>query len=87
MCDVLLTRHGMCDTVGRVIAGRSAGVHLNPVGPRQARELARRLQRLPLAAVCTSPLNRALETAAPLAESTGLAARIAGGLEELDYGS
>lgn len=62
-------------------------MHLNAVGPRQARELARRLQRLPLAAVYTSLLNRALETAAPLAESTGLAARIAGGLEELDYGS
>ena len=41
MCDVLLIRHGMCDTVGRVIAGRGAGVHLNPVGLRQARELAR----------------------------------------------
>ena len=70
MGDVLLIRHGMCDTVGRVIAGRSAGVHLNPAGLRQARELA-----------------RWLETAAPLAESTGLAVRIAGGLEELDYGS
>jgi probable phosphomutase (TIGR03848 family) len=85
--DLLLIRHGMCDTVGRVIAGRSAGVHLNPAGLRQARELARRLRRLPLAAVYASPLDRALETAAPLAEGTGLAVRMARGLEELDYGS
>jgi broad specificity phosphatase PhoE len=67
MTDVLLIRHAMCDPVGRAIAGRAAGVHLNPAGWREARELADRLPALPLAALFSSSLERARETAEPLA--------------------
>ena len=84
---VLLIRHGLCDPVGRSIAGRSPGVHLNPTGRRQARALARALQGLPIAAIYSSPQDRARETAAALAERIGIAARAAAGLAELDYGA
>jgi probable phosphomutase (TIGR03848 family) len=85
--DVLLIRHGLCDVVGSAIAGRSVGVHLNAAGVRQARELARRLGRLPIGAVYSSPLERARETAAPLAERLGLRVELSPELEELDFGA
>ncbi len=83
---LLLIRHGLCDPVGRLIAGRSPGVHLNPEGCSQAVSLADSLARVPLAAIYCSPLDRAQETAAPLAQRTGLSIRISPGLQELDYG-
>jgi probable phosphomutase (TIGR03848 family) len=84
---VLLIRHGLCDPVGHSIAGRSPGVHLNSGGRRQVRALGGALRRLRLAALYSSPLDRARETAAILAEGTGLSVRIAPGIEELDYGA
>lgn len=84
---VLLIRHGQCDPVGRSIAGRRPGVHLNEAGRRQVRALARTLEHLPVAALYSSPLDRARETAEALAERSGLPVRIASGLEELDYGA
>jgi broad specificity phosphatase PhoE len=85
--DLLLVRHGLCDPVDNVIAGRSAGIHLNAVGLRQVRKLARALAHLPIAAVYSSPLERARETAAALAEPAGLHVRISPALEELDFGA
>ena len=87
MTDVLLIRHGLCDPVGQLIAGRSPGVHLNATGRRQARTLADMLEHAPLVAVYSSPVDRALETAAALAGRIGLKVRISPGLEELDYGA
>jgi probable phosphoglycerate mutase len=57
----------MTDTVGRYLAGTRPGVHLNGVGRRQAATLAERLADLRIDAVVSSPLERAMETAAPLA--------------------
>ena len=87
MTEVLLIRHGLCDSVGRAIAGRAGGVHLNAAGVQQARRLADRLRALPIAAVYSSPLERARETAAPLGKRLGLPVRIASGLDELDFGA
>lgn len=71
---VLLIRHGINDYVksGR-LAGRLPGVHLNEEGQAQALALAQRLLAAPLAAIYSSPLERAQETATPLAEQRGLA--------------
>lgn len=70
-------------------AGRCYGrldVGLSPAGRRQAAALAEALRALPLAAVYTSPLRRALETAAPLAAAAGLPPAADEGLVELDFG-
>ena len=87
MTVVLLVRHGMCDPVGRVLAGRSPGISLNAAGREQAHALATALAPLPLAAIYTSPLERARETAAALAAQSGLEAGVCPGLVELDYGA
>lgn len=83
---LFLIRHGLCDPVGRVIVGRSPGVHLNAEGRRQAARLACALADLQLGAIYASPLERARETAAPLAERTGLSIEVSADLQELDYG-
>jgi probable phosphomutase (TIGR03848 family) len=83
---LLLVRHGMTDAVGRSIAGRAPGVHLNAQGSAEAAALAGCLARLPLVAVYSSPLERALETARPIAEGAGLPVRSHPGLIELDFG-
>ena len=66
---LLLIRHGENEYVktGKM-AGRAPGVHLNERGRKQAAELAEALKQVPLKAIYSSPLERALETAEPLAE-------------------
>lgn len=69
MTLLLLIRHGENDYVrtGRM-AGRIPGVRLNERGQEQARALAEALKDVPLRAVYSSPLERAMETAAPIAD-------------------
>jgi probable phosphoglycerate mutase len=83
----LLIRHGENDYVkkGRM-AGRTPGVHLNEAGRLQAQVLAERLKDAPIKAIYSSPLERALETAAPLAQTLGLETIPRPGLIETDIG-
>jgi probable phosphoglycerate mutase len=82
----LLIRHAMCDHVGRTIAGRSPDVHLNDAGLTQAERLAELLDDVPLDAVASSPLPRALETATPLTRRRNLPLQVLESLSEIDYG-
>ena len=82
----LLIRHALCEPVGKSIAGRTPGVHLNEAGRAQARALGVRLSGMPVVAVRSSPLERAVETAAPLASALGLAVVADDGLNEVDFG-
>lgn len=66
---LLLIRHGENDYVkSGKMAGRLPGVHLNERGLKQARALAEALKEVPLKAVYSSPLERAMETAKPIAD-------------------
>jgi probable phosphoglycerate mutase len=82
----LLVRHGETNVVGRLLTGRNPGVHLNAQGWRQAEQLTERLRDVPLQALCASPLERAQETARPLALERGLSIRIVPEIHEIDYG-
>jgi probable phosphomutase (TIGR03848 family) len=82
----LLIRHALCDPVGRSIAGRKPGVHLNDLGRQQAERLAERLRPIALEGVYSSPLERALETARPIASSTGGQVQTADAWNEIDFG-
>jgi probable phosphomutase (TIGR03848 family) len=84
---VLLIRHGENDYVkkGR-LAGRLPGVHLNENGRKQAAALAEKLGQAPIKAIYSSPLERAVETAEPLAKARGLEITLCPGLIETDYG-
>lgn len=84
---VLLIRHGENDYVkkGRM-AGRLPGVHLNKRGQAQAQAVAEKLCGAPIKAVYSSPMERALETAEPLAKALGLEIIPRPGLLESDIG-
>ena len=85
---VLLVRHGQTATTGIVLPGRAPGLHLSDDGRRQADAVAERLARLErVAAVYSSPLERARETGAPIARARRLALRIDRGLLECDFGA
>ena len=83
----LLIRHGENDYVkkGR-LAGHTPGVHLNEHGRLQAQALAERLKDTPIKAIYSSPLERALETAEPLAKTLNLETIPRPGFLETDYG-
>ncbi len=70
---LLLIRHGENDYVktGKM-AGRLPGVHLNERGQDQARALGEALKDVPIKAIYSSPLERALETATPIASARKL---------------
>jgi broad specificity phosphatase PhoE len=82
----LLVRHASNDTVDVRIAGRMPGVHLNDEGRRQAEELALRLEGIQLDAIYSSPLERAFETAEPIAQRHGLGITRLESLNEIDFG-
>jgi probable phosphomutase (TIGR03848 family) len=85
---LLLIRHGHNDYLdAKRLAGRTPGVHLNEKGRCQAQALAIRLASLQIAAVYSSPLERAIETAEPVAASHGLPVRIVEDLNETDCGT
>lgn len=86
MCRLLLVRHASCDHVGRRLVGRQAGITLNEAGRRQTDALAQRLAREPVTAVYSSPLERAMETAAPIADAHGLRPNPDDAFAELHYG-
>ena len=87
MTTFLLIRHGDNDTVGKYLAGQMPGVHLNERGRRQAQNLVCQLAAAPIQAVYSSPLERAYETASPLAQFLHQEVQIKPRLIELNYGA
>ncbi|WP_411376282.1 MSMEG_4193 family putative phosphomutase [Arthrobacter sp. MPF02] len=83
---LLLVRHGETPTTGQVLPGRAPGLHLSDRGRAQARQVAERLDGLPVDAVYSSPLERACETAEPTSLATGIAVTPDAGLLECDFG-
>ncbi|MFB0546030.1 MAG: MSMEG_4193 family putative phosphomutase [Anaerolineae bacterium] len=86
MTQLLLIRHGLNDWVGDRLAGWTPGVYLNEEGRRQAEALAQRLASLPIEAVYSSPLERAIETAEVIAAPHGLKVQVREGIGETRYG-
>jgi probable phosphoglycerate mutase len=85
---VLLVRHGQTPTTGNTLPGRAPGLHLSETGRTQADDAAARIGALDrVRAVYASPLERARETAAPIARACHLRVRTERGLNECDFGS
>ncbi len=84
---VLLVRHGQTGSTGRVLPGRAAGLNLSDAGRAQAERTAERIaEGTSVDAVYTSSLERARQTAAPIAAATGRRAKVDRGLIECDFG-
>jgi broad specificity phosphatase PhoE len=86
MTTYLLIRHGATDTLNTMVAGRTAGISLNDCGKKQAIGLVSRLKDRGIDAIYSSPLERTLETAVPLASQLSLPVHQAEELLEVDFG-
>ncbi|MBY8878178.1 histidine phosphatase family protein [Actinacidiphila acidipaludis] len=69
---VHLMRHGEVHNPGGVLYGRAPGYHLSELGRKMADRVAEHLAGRDIRHVVASPLERAQETAAPIAASHGL---------------
>lgn len=87
MTRVIIVRHGQTEW-NRVERFRGrADLRLNETGYVQASLVARRLAAAEtLAALYSSPLLRAMQTAAPIAKACGVTTRPLDGLIDIDYG-
>lgn len=84
--DVLLIRHGQSEgNAARRFGGHTA-TPLSPRGRRQAQATARALQAEELTAIYSSDLARAVETAQPVANLTGLAVNATTAFRERSVG-
>jgi probable phosphoglycerate mutase len=86
MTTFFLIRHASMDGLGHRIVGREPGVHLNEQGRAEAEKLAARLAQIPCAAIYSSPMERAQDTARSIARVLGLEVSTEAGLNEIDYG-
>ena len=88
MTTVLLVRHGVTSTTGKVVPGRAPGLHLSEKGHEQAASVAERIGGLPKqpVAIYASPLERTRETAAPIGRALHQKVLIEKGLLECDFG-
>ena len=84
---LLLIRHGENDfTKKHKLAGHLPNVHLNERGQKQAQDLADALKDVPIKAIYSSPLERAQETAMPIATARRLQVQTEAGLIETNVG-
>ena len=86
MTTIYLIRHGTNDWVPRGLAGRTPGTKLNKEGQAQAQLLAAKLEKAGIDFIVSSPLERAIETAEPLAKLLGAKVRIEESLIEINFG-
>jgi probable phosphoglycerate mutase len=87
MSDFYLIRHGSNDYLTQsLLAGRLLEVHLNDQGRAEADRLANNLVNVGVQCIVSSPLERALETAEPLAKRTGLKIEISQEILEINFG-
>ena len=69
-------RHGEVHNPEGILYGRLPGYHLSERGKAQAEAVAKSLVANDIVAVIASPLQRAQETAAPIAKLNGTASSI-----------
>ena len=82
-----LVRHAAHDRVGSVLCGRMPGVSLGALGHEQAHRLAGRFANETIASIQSSPLERARETADPIAARLAQGITVNEGIAEIDFGA
>lgn len=87
MPTFLLIRHGENDYLkAGKLPGRVPGIDLNERGREQAAALGQALKDAPLAAIYSSPLERAVQTATPIAAGRDLEIGLISDLMDTDVG-
>jgi probable phosphomutase (TIGR03848 family) len=82
-----LVRHGVTDHTGHRLSGWMEDVHLSEKGREQADAVAVMLAGIRFKAVYSSPIDRTVETARPIAARHDLGVRVRRNLGEVDYGT
>lgn len=83
---ILLIRHATHGHLGARLSGRGAGIPLTAEGTAQARALGHRLAAAPPDVLQASPVQRAQETAAAIADACGGEVETVAALDEIDFG-
>lgn len=83
---VFFVRHVSHVDLGRRLSGRAPHVPPSAAGLAEAAQLALRFGRETIAAIHTSPLERARATAAAIAARLGIGVEISPALNEVDFG-
>ncbi len=86
MTDVVLVRHGETEFNREGVFRGRYDVGLNDAGHRQARSVAEALASPSIAAVYSSPLSRAVDTARPIADRHGVELRVDEAFHNIDLG-
>lgn len=86
MTTFFLIRHASCSGLGQTLWGRTPGICLNEKGQLQAQRLADRFKNINLNAIYSSPLDRALQTAAEIARSMKLEVKKSEAANEINFG-
>jgi probable phosphomutase (TIGR03848 family) len=84
---VYLVRHGVTNHTGHRLSGWMEDIHLSEKGREQAEAVADLLTGTRLKAVYSSPIDRTVETARPIAARHDLGVRTRRHLGEVDYGT
>ncbi len=86
MTRIYLVRHGATywNATGR--AQGQADIELNETGKRQSERLAEEFRGADVAAIYSSDLKRAIDTATPIAAALGLEVRVDPAFSEIDQG-
>jgi probable phosphoglycerate mutase len=82
-----LIRHGERLGDQTLLNGRLPGYSLTPAGRTAAERLAQHLAREPVQYLMSSPMERARETAEPLARVRGLQVEVSEAINEIDAGT
>ncbi len=81
-------RHGQTSSSrDNVFCGSGLNPALTPEGEQMAKSFAEAYAKTSWQAIYASPLQRALQTAAPIGEQTGLEVRVRDDLKEIAYGA
>lgn len=87
MAEIYLLRHAHSIANERgMLAGRTAGVNLSKIGELQRDQIALSLKDMEFVAIYSSPMERCIETVAPLAKQAKRRIRILEEFNEMDYG-
>ena len=86
MTTFFLIRHASCNGLGQTLWGRTPGICLSEKGQVQAQRLADRFKNVTLNAIYSSPLDRALQTAEPIARGVKLEVRKSEAANEINFG-
>jgi broad specificity phosphatase PhoE len=83
---IFLVRHALHNFGPTRLAGRLPEVALSDKGRAEAERVAERLRREAVTMLQSSPQGRCRETAAPIAEASGVSVEVVEALDEVDFG-